>query len=775
MASWGSPTGSYRDSSPNSPVSPLSPSSLPQWLRPSRSRKGTVGHARLKTVLLAAACLALGWVVTSNLGPSDDIFDAEHVSYDTSSSGILDDPSGFGTNRAKEKRPGIIGSELDEEMLEDGRLKKGKEAEKSVSGALAELHSAVSHKIQSWNPYFAKGAKMVDARPYNETAGLKGGKNDSAVGLGGETMREGVSDDERLGARTRIGKISILFSGNSFWERCIRTHERHDKVQGYRLHVLRQQLMDDVWSKPAYILSLLLREMSKPESVRLDWLFWVDADTIILNPNVPIETFLPPPGTEFDDVFLMYSNDWNGLNNGVFPVRVNQWAVRLFSGIVSYRHFRPNEPLQFRDQSAMNSLMQEPEFARHIVQAPQRWFNAYQGEHNETLQPFQVRRGDLLVHFAGVGDREARMHYWLQRAEQHLDDWEVPVKSTSYPQEARDFWHEQGELRKHKADKLVETRNRVAEMLTLTDQRMNDYGDRLNDEQKKGVESARGALQGVLENEKWQNNVEKLEEAMNKLTQAMVPLTSAVTDSNKVLLQAAHKAIFAGEKDLLVNDFDGSQSSNPEMAEISTAVDGLKVLVMAPEAAWNRHDITKATNTVTKARAKLQEKLDAEGAAKKLVEDNSKALADAKAMSQLEADQYSAGQTGFNFTKPKKPQASGSQKAGDLSETVADTVSDSMDGVVVGDTVYETKQKAAGGADGAVADDTAGGAMEKIVDVKVIEIVPEDVQQPTAVAVVGVTVTAPGPVEWVTAFVDIPSEPGEPEATAAEVPDDGTY
>ncbi|EMC91082.1 glycosyltransferase family 34 protein, partial [Baudoinia panamericana UAMH 10762] len=256
----------------------------------------------------------------------------------------------------------------------------------------------------------------------------------------GEDVRDGVSEEDRLGARTRVGKCTIVFNGNSWWERALRTHEEHDKIQGYRLYVLRQNLLDDVWSKPAYVLSLLLREMAKPENERLEWLLWFDVDTIILNPYIPLETFLPPVGTEFDDIHLMYSNDWNGLNNGVFPVRVNQWSVQLFSAILSYRYYRPEASLQFRDQSAMDALMHEPKFSKHIVQAPQRWFNAYQGEHNETLAPFQIRRGDLLVHFAGVPGRESRMQYWLERAEQHLDDWEIAVKSTSYPQEARDFW-----------------------------------------------------------------------------------------------------------------------------------------------------------------------------------------------------------------------------------------------------------------------------------------------------------------------------------------------
>ncbi|KAF2157294.1 glycosyltransferase family 34 protein, partial [Myriangium duriaei CBS 260.36] len=253
-------------------------------------------------------------------------------------------------------------------------------------------------------------------------------------------MEEVISPGrDLLGARTRVGKVTIIFGGAPTYERAVRTHELHDRIHGYPLHVLRHGILDDVWSKPAYILSLLLKELSRPETERLQWLLWVDADTILLNPHVPIETFLPPE-PEFDDVHLLITNDWNGLNNGVFPIRVNQWAVDLFAAIVSFRHYKPDANLVFRDQSAMDMLLKDPKFAKHTMQAPQRWFNAYQGEHNETLAPFQVRRGDFLVHFAGVGDRDRRMAYWLDRVDQHLPDWEIEVHHTSYPSEAREFW-----------------------------------------------------------------------------------------------------------------------------------------------------------------------------------------------------------------------------------------------------------------------------------------------------------------------------------------------
>ena len=215
-------------------------------------------------------------------------------------------------------------------------------------------------------------------------------------------------DTPSLGARSRIGKATILFGTLSeVYERALRTHELHNRLNNYPLYVLRHSLLDDVWTKPAYILSILLRELAKPEGERLEWVFWVDGDTIILNPYVPIEALLPPEDDpEWDDVHLLVSYDWNGLNNGVFPVRVNIWSVELFSAILSFRFYRPEQQLQFRDQSAMDFLIQDEHFAPNVIRTPQRWFNAYQGEHNETLETFQVRTGDLLVHFAGVGNQD---------------------------------------------------------------------------------------------------------------------------------------------------------------------------------------------------------------------------------------------------------------------------------------------------------------------------------------------------------------------------------
>lgn len=302
------------------------------------------------------------------------------------------------------------------------------------------LYDKIAGKVSSLHHWWGSAShKTIDSS-----------NKSSSVGATSPYTGEQVSTPYRynilFGARPTVGKISILFGdSNPSYERALQSHTIHNKLNNYPMFTLRQSILDDVWTKPAYILSVMLREMAKPESERLKWLLWVDGDTILLNPRVPIEAFLPPQ--DFDKVNLLVSHDWNGLNNGVFPIRVCAWSVELLSGILSYRFYRPENELPLRDQSAMADLLQDDKFKSQTIQVPQRWFNAYQGEVNETIGPHQVRRGDLLVHFAGVGERESRMEYWLHRVEEHGEEWELDFKHTSYKTEISDFWHEKRQQR----------------------------------------------------------------------------------------------------------------------------------------------------------------------------------------------------------------------------------------------------------------------------------------------------------------------------------------
>jgi len=43
-----------------------------------------------------------------------------------------------------------------------------------------------------------------------------------------------------------------------------------------------------------------------------------------------------------DRVNILMTHDINGLNTGVFSIRMCQWAVDLFAAIVSFQYYRPD-------------------------------------------------------------------------------------------------------------------------------------------------------------------------------------------------------------------------------------------------------------------------------------------------------------------------------------------------------------------------------------------------------------------------------------------------
>ena len=160
--------------------------------------------------------------------------------------------------------------------------------------------------------------------------------------------------------RSKIGKATASFGPkDTTYEAAISSHHTHDTIHSYPHFILRERMLPGLWSKHAFLLTLLGTELSKPAEHRLHWLFWHDRDTILMNPNVPLEVFLPPPEKEVGgnrtgrDVNLIVTNDRHGLNNGVFFLRVSEWAVRFLSASLSLREWDAHVTLKYSEQSAM--------------------------------------------------------------------------------------------------------------------------------------------------------------------------------------------------------------------------------------------------------------------------------------------------------------------------------------------------------------------------------------------------------------------------------------
>jgi mannan polymerase II complex MNN10 subunit len=138
-------------------------------------------------------------------------------------------------------------------------------------------------------------------------------------------------------------------------------------------------------------------------------------------------------GTNRTDVNLLVTHDFSGLNNGIFILRVNEWAVSLFTAVLAFRRFEPNVELPFIEQSAMKHVICTEQFKHQTQFVPQHLFNAYdnggpevfaQRDDETGLGPEDVRRGDYLVHFADMPDKDKAIEKYAGMLLTLLDIWE---------------------------------------------------------------------------------------------------------------------------------------------------------------------------------------------------------------------------------------------------------------------------------------------------------------------------------------------------------------
>lgn len=89
--------------------------------------------------------------------------------------------------------------------------------------------------------------------------------------------------------RPRIGKVSMLYGNpNTLYERALQSHERHAHRWGCPMYILQEDISTGFWNKPSYLLSLVIQELAKPASKRLEWLMFVTT----YNPSPPPSLFL---------------------------------------------------------------------------------------------------------------------------------------------------------------------------------------------------------------------------------------------------------------------------------------------------------------------------------------------------------------------------------------------------------------------------------------------------------------------------------------------------
>ncbi|KAH9864537.1 hypothetical protein J1614_010472 [Plenodomus biglobosus] len=249
-------------------------------------------------------------------------------------------------------------------------------------------------------------------------------------------------------AFAKFAKITASFGEpDPPYEAAIASHNLHNELHGYRHFILREQMLQGLWSKHAYILSIIGNELVKPVKERLEWVMWHDRDTLLMNPQIPLNIFVPP-SPAFDHIHLLVTNDRHGLNNGVFFCRVSAASFKFFANALSFKEYEPDVQLKYTEQSGMEEVIKRENWNGAVAYIPQRWFNGFPPTKRSLKQgkPSSARPGSLLIHFASNRDglRPQRMASWEEIAKSRSSEWDKPVEETGYLREIAEYWERLG-------------------------------------------------------------------------------------------------------------------------------------------------------------------------------------------------------------------------------------------------------------------------------------------------------------------------------------------
>lgn len=208
------------------------------------------------------------------------------------------------------------------------------------------------------------------------------------------------------------------------WENKRKYAARH----GYRLFDESNQLdrsRPASWSKIRAVQRLLNQEAC-------DWVFWLDADTVVMNSYKKVEDFLP--AADAIDI-LLSPDDGGGYNAGVWLVRNSEWTRNFLQEWWDMKSFvKPPGLAKSGDNDALKyktAHLMEDNDKTHIGAPPRCTFNSfarfvkpneYQSvetklkDHQWYMDEASYHKGDLIAHVAGVDNKVETIKLLLEEA-----------------------------------------------------------------------------------------------------------------------------------------------------------------------------------------------------------------------------------------------------------------------------------------------------------------------------------------------------------------------
>lgn len=163
---------------------------------------------------------------------------------------------------------------------------------------------------------------------------------------------------------------------------------------------------------------------------------------MVINPALSPCVFLPPE--DLDQIYALVTAEHNGLNNGVFYIRVCHSSLDLLTKTINYPLAHPKEDLGwFSEQATMARVIKSIEAHERkaakpfgIAWIPRTWINTYEFERG-----FEGSLGSFMVHSTGLAEtRLSHMAKWIDELRQSQAKWEIPLERTELQDAIPNFW-----------------------------------------------------------------------------------------------------------------------------------------------------------------------------------------------------------------------------------------------------------------------------------------------------------------------------------------------
>ena len=147
------------------------------------------------------------------------------------------------------------------------------------------------------------------------------------------------------------------------------------------------------WSKIKLLIDILKQNKD------IDWFFWIDADAIIMNPDIKLESLIS------DKAFFIVGRDCNGINVGTFFIRNCDRSIKFLEEI--WQH-GPEEGSWWAEteQGQLDLHGMKEEYFDGFWIVNNRQFNSYLHDCSPGPSPCgKYQDGDFIIHLPGVGNK----------------------------------------------------------------------------------------------------------------------------------------------------------------------------------------------------------------------------------------------------------------------------------------------------------------------------------------------------------------------------------